>query len=596
MKPKNTAIWFVIAAMLFASIWFYQKHLSSMTAPDLNLVAGLRPADVTGVEIYPAGAPELSVCLTNGGWELEKPFAYPAQTAAIQALVEAVADLKPVLRFSAAEMSSHKNADVEFGFDNPQYSIVITAGDQQWQLRVGNKTAPGDGVYVRVVGLDGAFVTGTDWLQLLPHGATDWRDTSLVDAASEFDWINITNGTRAIELRRDPTNRLWRLIYPLQARADNLLITTALQQLRSAHISRFITDDPKADPATYGLQPPALDLRLGLGTNLTVAIQAGKSPEDSSTEVYARRAGWNTVVTIPSDILANWRGAVNDFRDPHLVDLTAPVAQIDVRGKNDAFTLQSVGSNDWVVAGQTYPVDSEVVINYLRQLTRLRVSEFEKDVVTTKDLQDFGLAPPAQMEEVILRAADTNNIIAALTFGAVETNKVFVKRADEGFVYAVTAAAFRDLPQAGWEFRDRRIWSFAETNVAQVTLRENGQARTLIRAGANDWSLAPGSQGIINPLAVEETVHELGSLTAVGWVGYPLATPEKYGFKPDNLSVAIELKTGEKLALDFGMEVPQLQTAVASVTLGDGRWAFLFPATTYQMVVAYLTIPPIHAQ
>ena len=42
---------------------------------------------------------------------------------------------------------------------------------------------------------------------------------------------------------------------------------------------------------------------------------------------------------------------------------------------------------------------------------------------------------------------------------------------------------------------------------------------SLIRTGTNQWSLAAGSQGIIDPPAVEETVHRLGQLTAAGWIG-----------------------------------------------------------------------------
>ena len=100
-----------------------------------------------------------------------------------------------------------------------------------------------------------------------------------------------------------------------------------------------------------------------------------------------------------------------------------------------------------------------------------------------------------------------------------QTNGVFVHRADEDFIYAITPEDFSRLPEAGWEFRDRRIWNFSETNVAQITLRQNGKTRTMVHDGENKWSLAPGSQGIINPPAIEETVHRLGELTALGWVG-----------------------------------------------------------------------------
>ena len=213
-----------------------------------------------------------------------------------------------------------------------------------------------------------------------------------------------------------------------------------------------------------------------------------------------------------------------------------------------------------------------------------------KDVVTAPDLQSFGLAAPARQITLRSMAGDTNSVIAQLLFSTVQTNKVFVKRADEDFVYALAADDFNRLPASGWDFRERRLWHFSETNVTQITLRQNGQTRQLVRTGENKWSLAAG-QGMITPPAVEETVHRLGELAAAGWVGRNVTVPETFGLNTNNLSVTIELKSGEKFAVDFGAEIPQAQTALAAVTLDGERWAFVFPAPLYQLVTAYLTIP-----
>ena len=207
MKTKSTAIWFVLAVLLFAFIWFWQKHWQPAAPSVERLLPGLRSADVTDIEVIPAGTLAIDADSTNGVWQLEKPFAYPAQAAAIQNLLDVLEKLTPATRLSAAEIGSHKDADAEYGFDNPQFSIMISTGSQQWQLRVGHATAPGDQVFVRVVGVNGAFVTDANWLQFLPRNATAWRDTSLVDSTTSFDWIVVTNGARVIELRRDATNQ-----------------------------------------------------------------------------------------------------------------------------------------------------------------------------------------------------------------------------------------------------------------------------------------------------------------------------------------------------------------------------------------------------
>ena len=589
MNTKNTWTWLVIAAALFASITFLDRFLHPPAAATQVILPGLRPAEVTGFQVIPAGAREIAAVRTNNAWALVKPVAYPAQPAAIEALLAALQKLAPVTRISAGELREHHNASAEFGFDVPQTTLVIEAGDQRWQLQIGNRTAPGDQVFLRVVGSDSAFVADADWLKFLPHTASDWRSTALVAAAgTDCDAIVLTNGAKVIELRRDATNRLWRMTRPLQARADSDRITDALQQLQAAQVAQFVTD-AAGDPAAFGLQPADLDLWLNSGTNSISALHVGKSATNDTALVYGKREGWDAVFTTAREPLALWRGTVNDFRDPHLFELTAPVAEIVVEGPHN-FTVRRQGANGWVIVGEKFPADADTVQDFLKSLAGLRVTEFVKDVVTAPDLPAYGLATPRFQISLRSAVGDTNAIMAQLAF-AVQTNGVFVRRADEDFIYAIAPDDFNRLPESGWELRDRRIWSFSETNVAQVTLCQSGKTRVMVRNGVNQWSLAAGSQGVINPPALEETMHRLGELTALGWVARDVTDPMKFGLAPDNLEITVELKNGEKFSTAFGTELPSAHTALAAVTLAGERWAYVFPPVPYQFVLSYLTIP-----
>jgi len=590
MNSKTTGTWFVIAATLFALIFFFQRHWNATAGIPANILADLQPSAATSVQVIPAAALEIRADRTNGNWFLSKPMVYPAQTAAIETLLDALQKLTPATRIGAGELREHHDADVEFGFEPPQISLVIEAGDQRWQLLVGNKTAPGDQVFLRVVGLDGAFVADAGWLKFIPRSVNDWRNTSLVDASeNDFDAIVLTNGAKTIELHRDATNRFWRMTRPLQARANSERITSALQHLQTARVAQFVTDNPNTDLTAFGLQPADLDLWLGHGTNFITGIHLGKNPTNDSTQIYAKREGWNTIVMTAKEPFSLWHGSVNDFRDSYLFELTASVDEIEVRG-DDNFTLQRQGTNDWQIVGEKFPADAENAQAFIQLLAQLRVAGFVKDVVTAPDLQAYGLATPTRQIALLSTAGDTNSVIAQLAFAA-QTNGIFVRRADEDFIYSITPEDFNRLPEAGWEFRDRRIWNFTENDVAQITLHQNGRTRVMVRTGPNKWSLAAGSQGIINPPAIEETAHRLGELTTDGWVGRNVTEPEQFGLNTNNLQITVELKSGEKLAVDFGTDAPAAHTALAAVTLEGERWAFVFPPVLYQFVLSYLTIP-----
>jgi len=87
-------------------------------------------------------------------------------------------------------------------------------------------------------------------------------------------------------------------------------------------------------------------------------------------------------------------------------------------------------------------------------------------------------------------------------------------------------------------------------------------------------------------------MHQLASLNVLAWIGRKFKDTET-GLATNNLSMTIELKSGEKYAVDFGGPVSQakLQTVFAVVTLEGERWAFIFPPGPCANVAQYLTIP-----
>ncbi len=235
----------MVAVILFAFILFFQRHWNAATENSANILAGFQLSAVTSVQVIPAGALEIRADRTNGNWFLSKPMVYPAQSAAIETLLDALKKLTPATQINAAELRDHKNAESEFGFENPQISLVIEAGDQRWQLLVGNKTAPGDQVFLRVVGVDGAFVTDAGWLKFIPRAANDWRDTSLVNASeNNFDAIVLTNGAKVIELHRDcdqrPLAHDAAIAGARRQRADHWRAATIANRAASLNLSRMI--------------------------------------------------------------------------------------------------------------------------------------------------------------------------------------------------------------------------------------------------------------------------------------------------------------------------------------------------------------------
>ena len=602
VKSRHLALWFLIAAGLFAAIYFLEQRGNKPAAGTPPVLPALRPQTVSVIQIRPAGTNQLELRAerTNGQWRLTAPISYPAQSAAIQGLLAFLEHLTPATIISPAELKSRSRADEEFGFVSPQVAtVILQQDDYRFHLQIGRKTNPGDQVFLQVVGTEGAYVVDAELLNLIPRSASQWRDTSLIDLKGlAFDKISVTNNAKALVFQRDPATHMWRIIWPTQARADSAKIEDALARLQAVHIQQFISDDPKADLESFGLQPPKLEIALNQGTNSVAVFYFGRERTNGpATEVFGRRPGQNTVFTIKPEPIDPWRRAsVNDLRDPHLLALSAPVAALDVFAEEN-FSLQLQTNGTWRISPQDFTADAVLAKDFLDALLGLEIVQFVKDVVPASDLPNYGLANPTR--RFVLHTAlnpsaatpATNEILFEVHLGTNSEDRVFVRRTDESAVYAFDAKQLRRFPSFSWQIRDRRVWNISENDVASATIRQKGRIRQIIRKGPHDWALAPGSQGMINDVAVEETVRGLTQMKVQAWVDCGEARRPLYGFTNVNDQITLELKNGDKASIEFGDESPSTMP-YASVLLSGKDYIFEFPWLLYRDVVNYLSVPP----
>jgi hypothetical protein len=452
---------------------------------------------------------------------------------------------------------------------------------------------------VKLVAGEGLSIVDADLLKLIPHSVDDWRDRDLLHLApSTIDSVAVTNNGKAFVVGRDSTNGLWRMIWPLfQARADGGRIRQGLGELESLRIERFVSDDPKADLEAFGLQTPNLEIAMAQGTNLLPVLQLGKSPTNHAELVFARRAGQSTIVTVRKALLATWQvDSVNAFRDPHLLELVVPVERIEVHGE-DVFNLDRQTNGAWRVAPQGYPADGESVSNLISALTGMVIVQFAKDVATPLNWPEYGLAAPVR--EYVLESAATNEqaaltnpTIADLSFGygTNQPDKVFVRRADETSVYAVSPNDFAQLPPVSWQMRDRRIWRFLVDDLAGLTIQQGGKKRELIRRGDHEWSLAAGSQGIIDEAAIDESVRNFLATPPLGWMAVGETNRSRFGFTADGQQLIFMLKNGPKPTVEFGGDSPT-GSRYAGVMLDGQFWVMELPWSLNRYVLAYLSLP-----
>lgn len=600
MNERTTWFLTALALVLFLFIVLVERRTpgtAPMPAAPPRLLS-ISASEVTNIQLRVTNQLLVKAERTNGGWHLTMPIQYPAQSERIHRLLELLEDLPSQRLITLPELTADKRTVADFGLDVPQISLTLHHGGRRSEMLIGAKTALGDQVYVQMLASPDIYVASSELLNRLPRQPTDWRDTALVSFSGlVIDHIEVRAPARGFALALNPTNRAFYLSKPTPARADGPRVDALLRTLALGQIARYVADGPVPDLEPYGLKPPVAELVFGLGTNDLVAIQFGKSPTNDPELVYARQVSASNLVLVSKALLDTLLTSHLELRDRHLLTF-APEAvdQIEVTG-DPAVAVQRQTNGVWMALGpEPMTADPDLVREWLDRLSRLQ-GTVEKDVVT--DFAPYGLTQPAR--QIILRQKSTgddrgtNTVLAQVDLGAQQDGKVFVRRPDEAVAYSLAVDALQALPSGAWQLRDRRVFRFTTNQVVSVTIRQNGYERKLLRSPTGNWSLAPGSQGMINTFAVEDLVGRLGALQANAWVDRGDANRARYGFTDTGYRLTFELRIGDKSelhVLEFGKRAPSL-APLALTTLTDQTWVFEFPVALYYDLIRYLSNPPL---
>ena len=274
MSSKNTWLWITVAVALFGFIFVFERYFRPVDVGMQYLLPGLDAKAVRTVQIQ-AGPLEIRAERTNGTWQLVEPVTYPAQSTNVQNLLDALQRATVVHSISDSELRKDPKADENYGIDPPQLLLTLDSRP----IYFGHRTPPGDQVFVQVIGVGGLSIVDADILNLFPRNADTWRETKLADFTQlTFDRVTVTNAVKSqsFQFQRDTTNKLWSMTIPMRTRADNKKVDEALQGLDKLRVQQFLSDDPKADLESFGLQVPGLTVALAEGTNTLLVLDFGK--------------------------------------------------------------------------------------------------------------------------------------------------------------------------------------------------------------------------------------------------------------------------------------------------------------------------------
>jgi hypothetical protein len=602
MNAKSTLALLGVALLLFAYIALFEWSSPDprQAAESANrLFATLEPAAIERIEVVRSNY-VIRAERVQGRWRLTDPV-YPAQPLAIEPWLEALRTATRRITLSAVDMSQQGADLAALGLDPGVALVQVQQSDARYHFRLGYRTPVGERVYLQMVGASDVHVTESALLDMLPVTAGDWRDHNFVDLASiPFNRLRVATGAREFELEFTAAQQRWRLLRPRPARADAARIERALQQLQALRVERFVQDAPGADLEPYGLHEPALVFSLHLDGDQVFSAQFGRSPPNDPDLVFARRSDYPNIVLLSRAALETLAVPYTQFLDYRLVDQPIDRAdRIEVQGV-ESFALERQATGGWrIVTPHDDAADPALVGAFLKRFQAMRIAEVAKEVVSDLDLPNYGLANPSRQYRLLVRqpAPAPPEPLIQVDFGDQRADRIFARRADENPVYLTALDEVLFLPRKAFELRERRLWDFSTNQVEGIHIHLQGRDHRLLRRTGGEWTFAPGSQGIVNTFALEESVHRLGQLWARAWVAQNPTDLEFYGFPQVNHWLEIQLNSdadGRVFRIAFGARSPS-GGPFGLVDLEGGPTVFEFPFEIYHVyedVIRSLAAPP----
>ncbi len=277
----------------------------------------------------------------------------------------------------------------------------------------------------------------------------------------------------------------WRLVSPVEDRADAGVMRELLATLRQTRVERVIgTPDALAE---YGLDPPRLAVRLE-GVDAPALSVGSASPTRDGLYVMVEGRPGVLVLNLLEALLLN-RLEPEGLRDHRLSGVVrAGITGVTLRRGAEMVRIERAGETWWITEPLRLPAEQQQVERLLTALEETAVAGF----VDGADPREprFGLGDGAV--EVILRSADET---LELRFGAVvpEGGRRYALRAGRAGVLVTDRDPLADAPTSPRELASSRLTEVNRYQVTRFSYRKGTAELAAVRAAEREWQTAAGA-------------------------------------------------------------------------------------------------------
>lgn len=331
MRFKLTVFLLVANILTFGLI----LHESGKTEVAGNVSRSLFSAGISKIAVSGVNLGEgFLLELRKKDWFIAKPYAWPANSFAVNPLLSDLRFLGDEGSFSVEEVKTAGSSLADYGLENPALTLAVSDDAGTHTLKIGKETPDARGVYVLSPDGKQIILAKSSLLKNLSKKLDDFRSPEVFsmsgyEVRSFAVRIEAKGGheqriglarTRRESGSDGKTEYGWRLETPIAADAETQKVEQRLKALIGLKFKSFPVGDLALLEAS-GLKSPTMRFSF-YGAMHSQSLLVGNANPADKTELYAKLDGNDAIFTIPADAVEAWNNVgaiVAELREPRFL-------------------------------------------------------------------------------------------------------------------------------------------------------------------------------------------------------------------------------------------------------------------------------------
>lgn len=394
------------------------------------------------------------------------------------------------------------------------------------------------------------------------------KKTLLSVQSDDVTGVTLAFADREIVLKK--VDGTWRLTAPVDAPADTVAVTNLVNAAAQAEITKDL-GDAGGKLAQYGLETPLVRVTLTTKDKTLPAVLVGKTTPIGAG-AYAKLADASNVVLTGGALRSSMDKQVKDLRDKTILTFGDPeLRKVEIQGEGKDIVLVQQDGTWRLEQPRAMAADAATVRSFLSSLRSLRAVDFPAEPAA--DPAAFGLDKPRL--RITLRLGEEGAEKTLLVGASNDKKEMYVQRAGQPTVYAVSDWTYRDLDKSADDFRDKTILTFAPAEVTGLSIIGPDGAVKLSRNDAKEWRLE-GVDGKVSPAAVQQYLDEVREVKGFSVAAEQPTDLAALGLNPPSLAIPLTGAEGKPLGtLLIGSRPSAEGQSEHTAMAGDGQTVFV---------------------